>query len=131
MSTGRRAYDLVRAYVGREWERIQGVEEASARTELAEALEAPAPRPSTPPPPSEDRTAHARRLLGVGPKADFETVRKAFERLNRRCEPENFPEGSPESAQAADIRKKVHWAYAVLTEGMDLTERRFRTLEID
>jgi hypothetical protein len=35
-----------------------------------------------------------------------------------------------EAAQAIEIQRRVQWAYGVLTEGMDATERRFRTLEI-
>ena len=31
----------------------------------------------------------------------------------------------------SEIQKRVHWAYAVLTDSMDSTEKRFRSLEID
>ncbi len=34
MSMGRRAYDILRGYVGREWERIMSVEEQTALKEL-------------------------------------------------------------------------------------------------
>lgn len=136
MSTTRRAYDILRGYIGREWERIQTVEESSARTELNEALKTPA---STSAPAAasnneatstEDKESYARRLLGVTASASFDEIRKQFERLNRRSDPANFPPGSAEADQAAEIQKRVHWAYGYLTEHMDTTEKRFRSLEI-
>lgn len=136
MSTTRRAYDILRGYIGREWERIQTVEESSARTELNEALKTPAPvdAPSNGPVPvaasTEDKEAYARRLLGVTATASFDEIRKQFERLNRRSDPANFPPGSAEAEQASEIQKRVHWAYGYLTEHMDTTEKRFRSLEI-
>lgn len=134
MSTARRAYDILRGYIGQEWERIQGVEESSARHELAEAMQKPAAAQATPdttaPIENEDRGAYARRLLGVAASASFDEIRKQFERLNRRSDPTNFPAGSAEANQAAEIQKRVHWAYGFLTEHMDTTEKRFRSLEI-
>jgi len=131
MSMGRRAYDILRGYVGREWERIMSVEEQTALKEL----DVPAkPKPSAgsfvealPP---EDKEARARMILGVGPQASFTEIRKAFERLNKRSDPANFPPASSEASQAAEIQKRVHWAFAVLTDGMDATEKRFKSLEI-
>ncbi len=130
MSIGRRAYDVLRGYVGREWERIQGLEEDVATRELdAESL--PKKKASNLPPiPEVNREAHARTLLGVGPNAPFQDIRKAFERLNKRSDPGNFPPDSAEATQAAEIQKRVHWAFGVLTEGMDATEKRFKSLEI-
>ncbi len=136
MSTARRAYDILRGYIGREWERIQTVEESSARTELNDSLKTPAPTstPSSDPvpaaAPTEDKEAYARRLLGVSVSASFDEIRKQFERLNRRSDPSNFPPGSAEANQASEIQKRVHWAYGFLTEHMDTTEKRFRSLEI-
>lgn len=137
MSTARRAYDILRGYIGQEWERIQGVEESSARAELHEAMGKPARREvaeDTPsesiPVPTEDRGAYARSLLGVGPNATFDEIRKQFERLNRRSDPANFPPGSAEATKAAEIQKRVHWAYGFLTDHIDNTEKRFRSLEI-
>lgn len=137
MSTARRAYDILRGYIGREWERIQTVEESSARTELDQAMKTPgvasAPTTTSTPAaevPTEDKQAYARRLLGVSASATFDEIRKQFERLNRRSDPSNFPPGSAEATQAADIQKRVHWAYSFLTEHMDTTEKRFRSLEI-
>lgn len=134
MSTARRAYDILRGYIGQEWERIQGVEESSARHELAEAMQKPATAQASPdttaPVTNEDRETYARRLLGVSASASFDEIRKQFERLNRRSDPTNFPAGSAEANQAAEIQKRVHWAYGFLTEHMDTTEKRFRSLEI-
>jgi hypothetical protein len=136
MSTTRRAYDILRGYIGREWERIQSIEESSARTELNESLKTPVPtntRSADPVPTTaspEDQEAYARRLLGVTASATFDEIRKQFERLNRRSDPANFPAGSAEADQAAGIQKRVHWAYGYLTEHMDTTEKRFRSLEI-
>lgn len=136
MSTARRAYDILRGYIGQEWERIQSVEESSARTELNDSLKTPTPAsaPSSDPLPAaaatEDKDAYARRLLGVNANASFDEIRKQFERLNRRSDPANFPPGSAEANQASEIQKRVHWAYGFLTEHMDTTEKRFRSLEI-
>jgi hypothetical protein len=57
-------------------------------------------------------------------------VRKAFARFNKRSDPANFPAGSAEATQATEIQKRVHWAFGVLTENMDATEKRFKSLEI-
>ncbi len=43
MNEGRRAYDLLRGYIGQEWERIRGVPgvEDPAERELNDAVEGP------------------------------------------------------------------------------------------
>ncbi len=139
MSTGRRAYDLLRAYVHREWDRIEGLARADALSELD------APMGQTAPPPVEaeevvtvatrrpveDPIAAARSILGVPPDADFQQVRHAFEKLNRRSDPANFPEGSTERAEAQRIRVQVYWAYRQLTADVSESEKRFRSLEIE
>lgn len=137
MSTTRRAYDILRGYVNNEWERLRGIEETDAEKELAASME---PGYRSPQPPAEG-TVHAtslgnskeqaRKVLGVGPNDSFVEVRKAFEKLNQRSNPANFPEGSAEQRQASDIQRRVQWAYSVLSEGVDLTEKRFGSLEID
>ncbi|MCB8932729.1 MAG: J domain-containing protein [Chthonomonadaceae bacterium] len=133
MSTGKRAYDLLRGYVHREWERIQGVAESDAERELEESLRAPAPERSAPAEPRTpvERNARARKLLGVGPEASFGEIRKQFERLDKRCDPENFPAGSAERREAAELQRLARWAYQVLGEDVDATEKRFRSLEIE
>ncbi|MCC7230706.1 MAG: hypothetical protein IT203_09965 [Fimbriimonadaceae bacterium] len=135
MSVGRRAYDLMRGYVNREWDRIKGVEFESAERELQEALELPRQEErSVSLPPDEtillDRQLRASKILGVPVNAPFADIQKAFDRLKKRSDGSNFPSGSPEAAQAIEIQRRVQWAYGVLTEGMDVTERRFRSLEI-
>lgn len=128
MSVGRRAYNLLRGYVHREWERVRGLEEIDAVRELESP---PDPRPMEhrvdPPDPKEA----ARRILGVAEGAPFEDVLKAYERLNRRSDPANFPEGSIEREHAAELQRKVQWAYRQLSDGVSVTEQRFRSLEIE
>lgn len=140
MSSARRAYDLLRGYVQREWDRIQGIEWDRAQDELKGPNQVgSASQPigsSTPPegidsPLAEDPNQLACRILGVAPGAPFEIVHKAFERLNRRSDPRNFPEGSEEQIQAITIQRRVQWAYKLLTENVPITEKRFRSLEIE
>lgn len=138
MSTARRAYDLMRGYVNHEWERLQGVELTDAERELNDAMApggladrtgATPATPATPPKPLDE--ARAREVLGVGPEATFADIRNAFDRITKRSDPANFPPGSAEAKQAEEIHRRVHRAYDVLTVGMDATEKRFRSLEID
>jgi hypothetical protein len=137
MSTGRRAYDLLRGYVNREWERIQGVEGDSAEQELNEALAGPGYRRTVQSSEVEYEVVilsdeeKARQILGVGPSATFEEIRKAFDKLNQRSDPANFPAGSTEADHAADIRSRVHKAFRILSDKFDSTETRFKSLEID
>lgn len=135
VSTGRRAYDLMRGYVNREWDRIQGLERSDALQELEDSLDPSSPNYKMPPPAAEvppmDTRTHARHILGVSETADFETIRQSFDKLMKRSDPARFPEDSPESRQASDIQRRVNWAYSVLTEGVDETEKRFRSLEIE
>jgi hypothetical protein len=134
----RRAYDLLRGYVNREWERIHGLERDFAEAELNDALQNPI-RPSrtqtTERTLSTDQTPenmeHARRVLGVGPNDKYAEIRKSFTKLNRRSDPANFPANSAEARQAAEVQKLVHWAYTVLTQEVDATQRRFGSLEIE
>lgn len=134
MSVGRRAYDLMRGYVNREWDRIKGVEFDSAERELQEALERPTERKLDLSGMSEtvvvDRQLTASKILGVPINAPYADIHRAFEKLKKRSDASNFPSGSPEAAQAIEIQRRVQWAYGVLTEGMDVTEKRFRSLEI-
>jgi len=134
MDGPRRAYDLLRGYVNREWERIQNVEDNYAEQELRKAMEVPATVSPLEPArlePTENNIEFARKLLGVTAESSFTDIRREFERLNKRSDPANFPAGSYEARQASEIQKRVLWAYSVLTEGMDTTEKRFRSLEID
>jgi DnaJ-class molecular chaperone len=137
MSTGRRAYDLLRGYINREFERIHDLDRTSAEDELAEAMEGPQGTRSVPHHEAEFEVItlsdeqKARQVLGVGAEASYGDIKKAFERLNVRSDPVNFPAGSAEARQAEQIRSRVHRAYRILSDKFDTTERRFRGLEID
>jgi hypothetical protein len=139
MGEARRAYDLLRGYVNREYDRIRGVDLDNAERELNDSLQGymPPRSTSTPPqttPPAEptaSREDRARRILGVNPDASFDDIRRSFERLNKRGDPSRFPAGSEERDHAASIQKSVQWAYGVLTANVDGLEKRFRSLEIE
>ena len=133
MSTGRRAYDLLRGYVNRELDRVRGLDRLDAEKELAASLN---PGSSVTQQTSKngleiDEPALARKILGVSADADFVTIRKTFERLDRRSDPVNFPEKSLERQQAAELRQRVHWAYSVLTQNVPDLNKRFGSLEIE
>ena len=139
MSTGRRAYDILRGWVSHEWDRIREIEHDLAEQELRESMDQ-LKQPSAKPCETseaeavlakEDAMAHARNLLGVGDKASFEEIRKSFDKLNKRSDPARFPNGSSERTQAAEIQKRIHWAYQVLTDSMDNIQKRFGSLELD
>jgi hypothetical protein len=126
---------MLRSYVGREFERLQDLDEARAREEMMRTadpgagISTPSPA-STPARSAAEEKENARKVLGVAEGASYDEIYKAFVRLNKRSDPANFPEGSPERSQALDVHKKVHQAFSLLTEGMDATEKRFRSLEI-
>ena len=78
-----------------------------------------------------DLDRQARAILGVEPYADFPTIRKAYEKLEKRSRPGKFPEGSPESNVAAALRARVDWAFKFLSRHASEVEKRFSSLEID
>lgn len=132
----------MRGYVNREWERIQDLDRLYAEKELQESMDKPnAAREAVNEAEIEakvqqladqnDPKNRARQLLGVGPNATFDEIRKAFDRLNKRSEPSKFPAGSAEATQASSIQQRINWAYQVLTENVDVTEKRFKSLEIE
>jgi hypothetical protein len=144
MSSGKRAYDLLRGYVNREWDRIQGVDRESAERELYEPAspdlsanvgsrsgDVPMDREGFELVARANDRAKAASILGVSPTDGFDVIHRAYDRLNKRSDPCNFPAGSAEAVHAMEIRQRVQWAFRLLTEGMDSTERRFRSLEID
>lgn len=135
MSAAKRAYDLLRGHLSREWDRIKQIERDLAESELEESMRNPppvaAPPLRTPEQIAADRIATARRLLGITEKDGFLEIRAAFERLNSRSDPSKFPDRSEEQRQAEQIQKRVYWAYQVLTESVDVTIKRFSTLELD
>lgn len=144
MSEVKRAINYGRAMVGhfkQEWDRVSAVDAIDAERELNEALEGPVvtKTPATTPataatsqpdaqlPPIEQ----ARKILGVTSETGFSETKKIYERILKRADPTRFPEGSLEAAQAATLRRRVEWAYHVIAESVDATERRFGSLEID
>ena len=139
MSTGRRAYDLLRSYVNQQWDRVQDSDAWQAVQELdspargtpTSATEAGTPRPAIPNIPTQDPEALAASILGVPAKAPFSEVHRAFERLNKRADPARFEAGSQEQIRAAELQKRVNWAYQQLSQGVSESEKRFRSLEIE
>ena len=144
MSEVKRAINYGKAMVGhfkQEWDRISAVDAIDAERELNEALEGPVATKSPTPTPSapaakEPEVAlssleQARKILGVTEATGFSETKKIYERILKRADPTRFPEGSLESAQAATLRRRVEWAYHVISESVDATERRFGSLEID
>lgn len=140
MNEAKRAYNIIRGYVGREWDRIKEFERSLAENELDEAMREPVKSEGSEDDVARatedlerqvDRTGIARKMIGVAEDADFKTIRKKFEELKERSDPAKFPAGSKEQTQAEQIQKRAYWAYNVLTEHFDATEKRFRTLEIE
>ena len=131
MSGGRRAYDLLRAYVNNEWERIKGIDLDQALKEL-DAPSNKAEKPQELPQATESPPADlARSVLGVSATASFEEIRVSFEKLNERSDPAKFPDNTPEQEQAAQIQRRINWASHVLTADVPTTEKRFKSLEIE
>lgn len=134
----RRAYDLLRAYVGREWERIESVFEQDARRELDEYLKSPAPpaKGKAAGAPKHERTGPmdvqtAYKVLNLQPDATLRDLRRAYKRLSERSLPTNFPEGSEERRKAAHVHLKVQEAYEILLPLLDPRLRRFQSLDVD
>lgn len=146
MKDAQRVVNVLRSYIGREWERVKEIEKQLARDELNQATTTPGGQPPASPPavPSASAPAasgsslteadldrQARAILGVEPDADFPTIRKAYEKLEKRSRPGKFPEGSPESNVAAALRARVDWAFKFLSRHASEVEKRFSSLEID
>lgn len=127
-----RAYNILRGYIHREWERIRDAEREQAECELNDVIESPpSQRLSSHSSSAIDPSVRACRILGVAHGASYSEIRKAYARLARRSDPANFPPGSVEAREAEQIQRRVAWAYSVLSENVDPTEKRFHSLEIE
>jgi len=142
-----RAYNLLRAYIGREWDRIESVSH-DARRELEDYLEhrgeRPSPRPEARPveaePAARPRPARdergeaveeAYRVLKLEPQATLADLKRSFKTLSERSLPSNFPEGSDEQKKAEAIHQRVQDAYDLLLPILDPRLRRFKSLWIE
>lgn len=136
MGTSRRAYDLLRGYVNHHMDRIRELDaDSSARDELNEALNpgasAPTEAVSTPAATPIDQQAMARKILGVEEKATFAEIRRAYERLCKRSDPQKFVIGSEERKLAEDLHARIETAYRILSAEVPAVEKRFNNLELD
>lgn len=142
MNEAQRAYNLMRAFVNREWDRVKGLEFAEALRELdapagesvgqatvAENREKPLDDPTKVD--ESEYEATARTILGVHADADFAAIRLAFVKINRRARPENFESGTTEAVSAENLLRRATWAYNYLTKNVSASEKRFKSLEID
>ena len=140
MDGARRAYDILRGYIGQEWERISAPTPGPKSSEdyAREAFEREMAKLPQPPPPSVPSAVAkvltpeaARTILGAEPDETFGAIKRRYDRLVERADPDRFPKGSEEARQAANIRTRVNAAFAVLREAADPTDRRFGSLEIE
>ncbi len=144
MSTGRRAYDMLRAYIGHHWDRLETIFEADARKELTDYLRGPQ-LPGEPPPIPDDAkvtaeaddptmpmtVATAYEVLDLSSDATLSELKSAYNRLFERSLPTNFPAGSEERRKAAAVHLRVQEAYEVLLPRLDARLKRFQSLDID
>lgn len=130
---------MLRAYIGREWDRIErGV--GDARRELEEYLDPGNGYPVKPQEPKAepkpeaavpDETAEAYRVLKLERTATLADLKRSYKTLSERSLPANFPEGSEERKQAEAIHARVQKAYDHLLPILDPRLRRFRSLWIE
>ena len=133
MSSGRRAYDIVRGYVNHGWDRVSGVDDR-AEAELREAMEKPAPpaMPSAPPPPPMTGEI-ARRLLGVEEGTSARGVEKAYDDLMKAIDPSRFTADPQAAARAKELGSRLRMAreLARANAKSDPIADRFSGLEIE
>lgn len=139
MEVSNRAYNLLRAYIGREWDRIESLP-GDARRELDDYLHSreprPAPKTEAPLPVTvarkeETAVEEAYRVLKLEPKATLADLKRSFKTLSERSLPTNFPDGSDEQKKAALIHERVQKAYDLLLPILDPRLRRFKSLWLE
>lgn len=139
MREAKRAYNVLRAFVNQEFDRIKSVDVMEAWRELDEtpgqsadsSVKSTESTQVNAEATANELEATARTILNVTAKATFDEIRKAYERISRRVQPEQFTEGTPEAQQAGELLRKATWAYQFLTKDISPAERRFRSLEIE
>lgn len=139
MKDARRAYDILRSYIGREFERIQKLEPVQNLERLLaeDELKSGGASPSAPAPEAapveapKDPKVEARKVLGVAETASYREIRQAYTKLSKRSADASLQAGSTEAAQANLIQRRVQWAYQVLSADFPETDRRFGSLEIE
>lgn len=132
MSSGKRAYDIVRGYVNHGWDRVSGVDE-NAEAELRAAMENPLPPTTAAPKPPPMTVDVARRLLGVDAAATARTVEKAYDDLMKAIDPVRFTADAPATARAKELGSRLRMAreLARANAKSDPIADRFSGLEIE
>lgn len=133
---------MLRAYIGREWDRIESVG-GDARRELDEYLDStrrptasktdsePAPVKRIEAVKEETEVERAYKILKLEPNATLADLKRSFKTLSERSLPTNFPEGSEEREKAQDIHERVQKAYDLLLPILDPRLRRFKSLWLE
>ena len=132
MNEVKRAYDMLRGYVGREYDRVVTRDRDDAFAELYQpSAPVESPVDFMPPVPAVDPKTEARRILGVQPGDAIEVIDSSYHQLLDRSDPKKFDAGTEIQAKAQEIQTKIRWAYGVLTADLDSPSKRFRSLEIE
>ncbi|MEM4409931.1 MAG: J domain-containing protein, partial [Candidatus Caldarchaeum sp.] len=117
MSLVRRAYNLLRAHLHREWERVEGLFERSAREELegylSKQVEDIPEKESVPAVSLGEKMTDelAYQILNLPWTAGVDDLQRAYLRMSERTLPANFPEGSEERKKAVLLHVRVQEAY--------------------
>lgn len=128
----KRAFNIAQGYISKEWERITAVEREDAIQELDIPAQVRGKEEDTLLPQNVVRdAAHARRVLDVNESATFDDVQTAYKKLCELSDPAQFGSGTQEFIRARRIQRSIHQAYKILSEEFSITERRFKSLEID
>ncbi len=132
---------MLRAYIGREWDRIEKAPGA-ARRELDEYLDSARGGSADPPQRTEAVTTRtgqrketdldeAYRVLKLEKSATLADLKHAFKTLSERSLPTNFPDGSEEQEKAKAIHERVQRAYDLILPILDPRLRRFKSLWLE